>query len=298
MRLDLALIRLYPQLSRRKAQGVIEKGQVSVDGVTAREPGRAVEAANRIAWDPNRRALPRARLDLPLLYQDDSLLVVDKPAGMLAVPTATGRGEEDSVLGRVKAYVQRLTPRRPFVAPVHRLDRDTTGALALALSHAARTSLRRLFREHRIERRYLALVQGSPRTKQGVVDRPIHAAYRDGRRRVARPGEPALDALTRWRLIERLGKAALLEVTLETGRQHQIRLHLAQVGLPVIGDETYRLPGSPRSGVRARRQMLHARLLGFEHPLTGERVRVESPLPADLKRVLAALRRQAGGQRT
>jgi len=298
----VALIRKFPELSRRKARDVIEKGQVTVDGALARQPGLTVSAKARLLWDPNRKALPRARASLPLLWSDEALVIVDKPAGLLAVATAAG-ADEDTALRRVQDYARHLSARRPYVGLVHRLDRDTSGALAFALSPAARDGLRALFRAHRIERRYVALVQGQPREDAGEIDLPIHEGYVSGRRRVARAGgEDAMPALTRWRVLERFPAAALLELQLETGRQHQIRLHLAHAGMPVLGDRVYsEPPPAERPGRRGRptprphlpvpRQMLHARVLGLTHPLTGEPVRVESPLPEDFRTVLGRLRR-------
>ncbi len=291
MRLDLALIRLHPTLSRRKARAAIEKGQVSVDGARVREAGHEVAKSAKVAWDPNRPSLPRARCSLPILHEDRDVLVVDKPAGLLTVPTGPGDRQEDTVLLRVREYVVRLRPREGFVERVHRLDRDTSGALAFALSREARAALIRMFRAHQIERRYLAIVAGSPRADQGVVDAPLRDAWVSGRRAVARGDEPHKPALTRWRVRERLADAALLEVELETGRQHQVRIHLAHIGLPILGDEVY---GTSRVGrIAARRPMLHAWRLEFAHPLTEGRVSVESPVPADISSVLSRLRRQA-----
>ncbi len=289
VRLDLALIRLHPGLSRRRARDVIEKGQVTLAGETVREAGRLVEAGAAIAWDPNRKARSRARSSLRLLHEDDDLVVVDKPAGLLAVPTAPG-AQEDTALARVQEYVARLRPRRPYVGVVHRLDRDTSGALAFALSPSVRAALRALFRAHRIERRYAALVEGAPASDEGVIDLPIHDVYRAGRRRIARAGERSHEARTRWRVIERFPAAALLEVELETGRQHQIRLHLAQLRMPVLGDAVYGGGGRRRGALPSPRQMLHAQSLGFVHPTTGAALAVLSPLPADFEEVLTALR--------
>lgn len=289
MRLDLALIARHKELSRRKAREVIEKGQVSVDGATVREPGRLVPAAAALAWDPHKKALPRARISIPLLYEDDSVLIVEKPAGLLTVPSAPGREDEDTALLRVLDYVQHRAPRRPYVGVVHRLDRDTSGALAFALSDAARKALKELFREHRIERRYSAIVEGEPRADAGVVGLPIRDAYQGGKRGIARPGEPSLPALTRWAVVERFRGAALLDVELGSGRQHQIRAHLAHIGLPILGDALYRREeAAPRA--RAARQMLHARVLGFVQPLSGARVCVSSPPPEDFEKALRALR--------
>ena len=287
-RLDVALIGAHPELSRRRARDVIEKGQVTLDGRTVLEPGLLVGAGAAITWDENRKARSRVRSSLPLLYEDDLLVVVDKPAGLLAVPTVPD-APEDSALARIRDYAARRWPRRPYVGVVHRLDRDTSGALAFALTIDTRAGLRDLFRAHRMDRRYAALVEGSPPQDEGVIDLAIHDTYEGGRRRIARPGEPSHPARTRWRVAERFPDGALLEVELETGRQHQIRLHLAQAGFPVVGDTVYG-PDPRRSAKAAPRQMLHARRLGFVHPATGEKVEVESPLPADFREALAARR--------
>jgi 23S rRNA pseudouridine1911/1915/1917 synthase len=291
MRLDLLLIRKYPALSRRKARDVIEKGQVSVGGELVREAGRDLPESAAITFDPNRKALPKARSTLPVLYQDEHVIVIDKPAGLLSVPAAPGAGEEDTALGRVQDYARRLKPHRGYAERVHRLDRDTSGALAFALSREARAGLIQTFRDHRIERRYLAIVVGQPKTDSGTIDAPVREAWVSGRRGVASAGEPAQAARTHWRLRERLGDASLLELTLETGRQHQVRVHLAHLGLPILSDPVYGRPGRGRP--LARRPMLHAVHLAFAHPVTGARVVVTSPLPADFERVLATLRSQA-----
>jgi 23S rRNA pseudouridine1911/1915/1917 synthase len=271
---------------------VIEKGQVTLDGRMAREAGLGVAPEVELCWDPNQRSLPRARLSLPLLHQDEAVLIIDKPAGLLTVPTSSEAVDEDTAELRVQEYVQRLTPRRPYVGVVHRIDRDTSGAVAFALTHGARAALRTLFREHRIERRYSALVLGTPRGEEGVVDLPIRDAYQGGRRSVARGGEASLPAVTRWKVAERFQGAALLDVELQTGRQHQIRIHLAHIGLPILGDSVYGRDHTPRSPVPAPRQMLHARTLAFVHPSTGSRIQVEAPLPEDFRRVLSELRRR------
>lgn len=290
MRLDLALIRRYPELSRRKARAVIEKGQVSVEGDLVREAGRAVDGSAAVVWNPNRPALPRVRLSLPLLYQDDDVIVIDKPAGLLSVPTSPDDDHEDTALARVREYVTRIRRKRLNAHAVHRLDRGTSGALAFALNPATREALRALFRAHRIERRYLALVEGRPRATHGEVDLPIRNAYVAGRRGVARPGEPGRAARTRWRVVEPLREAALIEVELETGRQHQIRIHLARLGFPILGDAVYRPRRFGEPMIHVERQMLHARRLGFDHPTSGAHVVVESRLPADFMACLSRLR--------
>ena len=291
MRLDLLLVRRHPGLSRRRAREAIEKGQVALDGRTLREPGRDVPEDAVVVFDPNRRALPRARPTLPVLLEDEHVIVVDKPAGLLTVPSGPGRHEEDTVLRRVQDYARRLRGRKGYAERVHRLDRDMSGAIAFALTREARAGLIRSFREHRVERAYLAIVDGEPAADSGTVDAPLREAWRSGRRGVARPGDASRPALTRWRVRERLAGASLLEVTLETGRQHQVRVHLAHAGLPVLGDAVYGRPSRGRP--LARRPMLHALRLAFAHPTSGERIAVESPPPEDFRRVLAALRRRA-----
>jgi 23S rRNA pseudouridine1911/1915/1917 synthase len=301
MRLDLLLIRRHPAMSRRKARDVIEKGQVSVDGAPVREPGREVDEGAAVVYDPNRRALSRARCTLPVLYEDEHVVVVDKPAGLLTVPSAPGVHDEDTALGRVQDYARRLKPRGGYAERVHRLDRDTSGTIAFALSREARAGLIETFRHHRIERRYLAIVEGEPQTEGGTVEAPLREAWVSGRRGVAKPGEEQREARTHWRVRERLAGAALLEVWLETGRQHQIRVHLAHVGLPILGDLVYgKPPRTARTAPRgkpahdrplARRPMLHAFRLAFAHPVTGARVTAESPPPEDFQKALAALRR-------
>ena len=293
-RLDLALIALHPELSRRRAREAIERGQVDVDGQAVREAGHAVRGTQAIVWRPNRPALPRARLSLPRLYEDEHVLIVDKPAGLLSVPTSgAGAASEDTALARVADYVRHLRPRAPYVERVHRLDRDTSGALAFALTPEARQGLIALFREHRIERVYLALVWGEPRADGGEIDAPIRDAYLSGRRGVARPGETGVPALSRWRVRERLGPATLLEVVIETGRQHQVRAHLAHVGLPVVGDHLYgNLRPLPGERPRVTRLMLHAWRLAFRHPISGARVAAESLPPRDFARLVERLRQR------
>ena len=290
MRLDLLLIGKHPELSRRKAREVIEKGQLCVDGERVREPGRDVPETATLSLDRNRPALPRVRCSLGVLYQDEHVIIVDKPAGLLTVPSGPGARDEDTALARVLEYARRLDPRRGWAERVHRLDRDTSGAIAFALTREARAGLIETFRTHRIERTYLALVSGVPRTDGGSVDAPLREAWTSGRKAVARPGEAAEPALTRWRVRERFSGTTLLEVQLETGRQHQIRVHLAHIGLPIVGDPVYGREPTHPGEARARRPMLHAFRLGFGHPITGERVAAESPIPEDMKSLLAVLR--------
>jgi 23S rRNA pseudouridine1911/1915/1917 synthase len=291
MRLDVALIRLHADLSRRKSRDVIEKGQVTVDGAVVLEAGHEVTEAAAIAWDPNRKARRRARLSLPLLYEDARFVIVDKPAGLLTVPTSPDAHDEDTAFARVLEYAHHLRPNDPYVGLVHRIDRGTSGAIAFALDHDTRQTLINLFSRHAIERRYLALVHGVPREDRGRIDAPIADEYRDGRRHLARGGGPSSPAVTHYEVRERLGRAALVELRLETGRQHQIRLHLAHLGHPILGDQVYNEVRTAVAGLITKRPMLHAESLGFAHPWTGQPVRARSPLPADFTEALKVLRR-------
>jgi 23S rRNA pseudouridine1911/1915/1917 synthase len=295
-RLDVALIHQYPELSRRRAREVIEKGQVTVGGQTVLEAGHDVPEGAALSWDPNRKARKRVRSSVPLLYEDDHVLIADKPAGLLTVPSAPDARGEDTVLARVHEYVERLRPRHPYVGRVHRLDRDTSGAVAVALDAETRKALIALFSAHRIERQYLALVRGEPREDRGRIDAAIHEDYEAGRRRIARKGEESRPAVTHWEVRGRFGAASLLELRLETGRQHQIRLHLSHFGYPVLGDRVYGPAREPAAiGVKIPRQMLHAERLSFEHPWRNATVEARSPLPADFEAVLHALRRGRRG---
>ena len=235
----------------------------------------------------------RTHQRLILLHAERDLIVIDKPAGLLTMPSAPGRGEhEDSVLRRAREYARHKRGRQAYVGLLHRLDRGTSGALAVALSPEVHAEGRRLFKAHRFERTYLALVAHVPEPAEGTIDRPITADYRDGRRAVAGTGSDALPARTHYRVCERFGtKAALVELTLETGRQHQIRIPLASIGHPVLCDRVY---GPAReSAKRTDRPLLHAWRLAFPHPLTGRRIAVEAKVPAEFAAELRRLRAAA-----
>jgi len=261
---------------------------VTVNGAVERDPGAQVAPRDVVVLDVNRPAVRTARSRFARLYEDDHVLVLDKPAGLLTVPAdREGAPGEDTVLARVREYMERRRGTRGYVGPLHRLDRDTSGALAVALSREAHEAGRELFGAHGFERRYLALVHGSPAADVGTIDAPIADAYVGGRRRLATAGEPSRPAVTHFVVREHFGTAAaLLELTLETGRQHQIRLHLQRLGHPVLGDRVY----GPAGGPPAPRQMLHAWRLAFPHPITGARIAVEAPVPEDFSKVMRRLR--------
>ncbi|MEW6321690.1 MAG: RluA family pseudouridine synthase [Acidobacteriota bacterium] len=296
VRLDQRLRALRPDLSWSRLRAAIEKGQVLVDGRVERDPGAEVADDARPELDLNRRAVARraARLDLPRLYEDAHVLVVNKPAGLLTIPTArAAAGVQDTVLGRVREYARHARGRAAYAGVLHRLDRDTSGALAVALTREAHAAGRALFTAHAFERTYLALVHGVPEPDRGTIRARVSADYRSGRRAIVGTEAPGRDAVTHYRVKERFDGAALVELRLETGRQHQIRLHLERLGHPLVGEQVYtgNAGGEPRSA-RAARQMLHAATLAFPHPVTGARVEAAAPLPQDFVTALARLRRE------
>jgi 23S rRNA pseudouridine1911/1915/1917 synthase len=218
--------------------------------------------------------------DVRIAWEDEHLLVVDKPAGLVVHP---GAGRASGTLVQALAgSVAGGEPERPGI--VHRLDRDTSGLLVVARSEEAHRRLQNLVRRRELERGYLALVRGRPRSWRGQIEAPIGRDRSDPTRQSLDTESPR-DAVTHFEVLELLPAHALLTVQLETGRMHQIRVHLAAIGLPVVGDHAY---GVSEPGLA--RQFLHAARLAFAHPFSGERVEVESPLPPDLEATLARAR--------
>jgi 23S rRNA pseudouridine1911/1915/1917 synthase len=290
-RLDRRLRAAYPTLSWTRVREAITSGQVLVDGEMLRDPAHLVDETAELWFDPARRRLPHARLDLPALYEDKHILVVDKPAGLLTIPSsASARHHEDTVLSRVQDYAVRLHGRRAYAGVLHRLDRDTSGALALALSREAHARGRARFAAHAFEREYLAIVEGVPDPAAGAIDAPVSHGYVSGRRRLVSRASDGRYAVTHYRVREALSGASLVELRLETGRQHQIRLHMECVGHPLVGERVYVGAGLAGGAGGAGRQMLHAWRLAFPHPVTDAIVRVEAPLPEDFARMLRRLR--------
>ena len=293
-RLDRRMRGVFPELSWTRVRDAIASGQVRVDGELARDPARLVEETAQIDFDPSARRLAHARLDLPILHEDETILVIDKPAGLLTIASsAETRRHEDTVLSRVSQYATRLHGRRASAGVLQRLDRDTSGALALALSRETHTRGRALFSTHAFERWYLALVHGLPFPRDGTIDAAVSNRYVSGRRRLVSGEAEGRPAVTHYHVREAFAGGALVELRLETGRQHQIRLHMERLGHPLIGERVYvGAGGGGRAGGagRASRQMLHAWRLAFPHPLTGEMIRVEAPLPDDFQCTMRTLK--------
>jgi 23S rRNA pseudouridine1911/1915/1917 synthase len=288
VRLDLAVARRFG-LSRRAARDAVRAGRVESGGQVRHEPGTEVGDDVELRYDPHRPAQRRVRTRLTVLAEDPLFLIVDKPAGLLTVQTA--EHEDDTLFARVLDYLQHRYRRRTWIGVVHRLDKETSGALVFARTREALRTLQEKFRAHAIEREYVALVEGNVRAP-GTFDAPLVSDRGDRRRGVARRGEPGKRAVTHYRPLESFDRATLVSVHLETGRTHQVRVHFASAGHPVIGDSVYRRGEAPQF-VEVRRQMLHARVLGFEHPRTGAPVRAEAPIPEDFGKAIAELRRRA-----
>jgi 23S rRNA pseudouridine1911/1915/1917 synthase len=267
--------------SRAEAERLLAAGAVRVDGQLRPKSHRLQggEVLEFAAPERTERALEPEERELQIAYEDEHLLVVDKPAGIVVHPSAGhGRGT------LVNALLERGiaggdVAERPGI--VHRLDRDTSGLLVVARSQEAYGRLQELVRERRLGRRYLALVRGRPRSRTGRIEAPIGRDRHDPLRHSLDTDTPR-EAITHFEVLELLPEHALLSVRLETGRTHQIRVHLQAIELPVVGDPVYGVPDP-----ELRRQFLHANQLSFPHPLTGAVVDVESPLPAELQAALA-----------
>jgi len=283
-------------LTRRGAREAVLRGQVDVSGETCIEPGHEIEPETPLLYCPNRPRPETAARRLRVLYEDRHILIVDKAAGLLTQPTPAR--ERDTLLERAGRYLARTRGLvRPYVGIVHRLDQDTSGVILLVCSPNALRPFQALFREHAIERLYLAVVEGVVEPARGTIDLPLVADRGDGRRGAALTSGQGVPAITHYEMVGQFGRmAAQVACRLETGRTHQIRIHLTEIGHPVVGDRVYRprsLPGvrpRPPFPVRFPRQALHAQALGFVHPLTGQGLRVEAPLPADLVDLIATLR--------
>jgi 23S rRNA pseudouridine1911/1915/1917 synthase len=284
-RLDRALAGRVEVGSRSLAERLIADGAVLVDG-QSRSKSHRLEGGEEVVVElpPEAGPLEPEEMDLRIAFEDEHLLIVDKPAGVVVQP-GTGHRSGTLVHGLLAHEAAGGDEERPGI--VHRLDRDTSGLLVVARSDEAHDRLQELIRRRRVERRYLALVKGTPRSRTGRIEAPIGRDRLDKSRHSLDTATPR-DAVTHFEVLELLGSRALLELTLETGRTHQIRVHLEAVDLPVAGDPTYGSPGD----LGLERQFLHAARLAFEHPFTGNRIDIESPLPDDLAAALARARAQ------
>jgi 23S rRNA pseudouridine1911/1915/1917 synthase len=302
-RLDAWLARSVPGLSRARIQALIAEGFVALDGTSARPSARLRGGQEVTLVVPQPRpAVPQPEaIPLPILYEDDDLLVIDKPAGLVVHPGAGATG--GTLVSALLHHARSLSGVGGVLRPgiVHRLDKGTSGLLVVAKNDAAHRALAEQFAGRTVEKDYLALVLGVPRAREGTV---VAAIGRDprNRKRMSVRAPRGREARTSWRVAETFDGAAVLRVRIHTGRTHQIRVHLASLGHPVAGDPTYggaRAPSCRSAAAREallslRRPALHAARLGFVHPTTGAHLVFESPLPEDLAAVLARLRSAAG----
>jgi 23S rRNA pseudouridine1911/1915/1917 synthase len=282
-RLDRFLASLPEVGSRAAAERLLTDG-VLVDG-QLRAKSHRLAGGEDLQFEPPKRentSLAAEQMELRIAYEDEHLVVVDKPAGLVVHP-APGHTTGTLVHGLLAHDIAGGDEERPGI--VHRLDRDTSGLMVVARSEEAHRRLQELVRRHELERHYLALVVGRPRSRSGRIEAPIGRDRRDPMRHSLDTDAPR-DAVTHFEVVELFERHALLDVRLETGRTHQIRVHLAAIDLPAAGDPVY---GRPHE-LGLERQFLHAARLAFDHPFTGERLDVESPLPQDLQAAL----RQAG----
>ena len=318
-RLDRVLAQRQDALSRSRLKGLILAGAVAIDGITVRDPSRCVNLGESItiAVPPDEPAEP-APEDIPLniVYEDNALIVIDKPKGLVVHPAAGNRSGTlvNALIAHCGASLSGIGGvKRPGI--VHRLDKDTTGLMVVAKTDRAHRKLSAQFADHGrtgpLERAYLAFVWGVPNRPKGTINAPIerHPKARD--KQAVRQG--GREAITHWEILEKYegldGKpvASLLSCRLETGRTHQIRVHLAHVGHPLLGDDTYG-PGfktkatllNPEARLALEalgRQALHAHILGFQHPETGAQVSFKSRLPDDLKWLRQSLAKTATERR-
>jgi len=283
-RLDRFLASLPEIGSRGAAERLLETGTVAVDGRPLGKSYR-LSGGEQVEFEPPERApttLEPEAMDLRIAYEDEHLVIVDKPAGLVVHP-APGHASGTLVHGLLAHDVAGGDAERPGI--VHRLDRDTSGLMVVARSEEAHRRLQALVRRRALERHYLALVVGHPRSRRGRIEAPVGRDRRDPFRHSLDTDTPR-EAVTHFELVELLPRHALLEVRLETGRTHQIRVHLSALDLPVAGDPLY---GRPRE-LGLERQFLHAARLAFPHPFSEEPVEAESPLPQDLSTALERAR--------
>ena len=288
MRFDQALARMFPEHSRSRLAALVKAGQVKLD--------QAAVDAKRKVWGGERVSLalgPEARdataaaeaIELDIVYEDPALLVLNKPAGLVVHP---GSGNWQGTLLNGLLHHHPPLAGIPRAGIVHRLDKDTSGLLAVAKTLEAQTDLVRQLQARTVARQYLALVHGVV-ARDGTVDASI-GRHQTQRTRMA-VSEHGRAARTHYRVLERFGRATLLECSLDTGRTHQIRVHMQSIGHPLVGDPVYRAGRGAAAGPLAsfKRQALHAYRLGLVHPASGAAMRWEAPLPPDMKSLLSDL---------
>ena len=282
--------------SRSRVTDALSKGKVFVNQseATLRDGGSRVRAGDVVrVWmdrpgSARRRSVTLRESGLEILYEDDQLIVANKPAGLLAVPLAQ-RADAPSAYGQLGEHLRPRTKRKPLV--VHRIDRDTSGLVVFAKNRRAQEHLKDQFERRDPERVYLALVRGRPERPTGTWKDYLAWDADALVQKLAHPRDPKKkEAVTHYRLLEAFEGASLLEVRLETGKRNQIRIQARLHGHPLVGERLYAGPPEPVRPIEFGRQALHAFRLAFEHPVSGNRITVEAPLPPDMQKLLARLR--------
>ena len=296
-RLDRALALAVPTLSRERLKALIRSGAVETGGQAVRDPATRVRGNESLSVAvPEPQPAHNVPQDIPLkvVFEDEHLLVVDKPAGLVVHPAA---GNLDGTL--VNALLHHCAGNlsgiggvaRPGI--VHRIDKDTSGLLVVAKTDVAHEGLAKQFAAHSIDRRYLALVSGVPKASHGTVDAPLARSATNRKKIAIVEGQRGKRAVTHWKRLEVRRDAALVECRLETGRTHQVRVHMASIGHPLLGDPVYggsrKTHGKLLTELGFHRQALHAAQLGFVHPVTRSRLSFSSPMPADMQELFNAL---------
>jgi len=288
-RLDRVVAAHMPDVSRAQVQRLIKSGAVTVNGRPSK-PAYRVERGDRVRVtlpeEPEEAVHPE-HIPLKVVYEDEHLLAVDKPAGMVVHP-AVGHAS-GTLVNALLAYCPQVADVGGLerAGIVHRLDKDTSGLLLVAKDPQTHGALQRQFKRRQVRKTYLALVEGRVHPREGVIEAPVGRDRRARKRMaVTRTGRPAT---TQYRVVEVFRDHTLLEVRPHTGRTHQVRVHLAWLGYPVVGDRVY---GHRRQRLLSNRHFLHARELRFVHPATGEELTLTAPLPPELKTVLARLREE------
>ncbi|MBN1267996.1 MAG: RluA family pseudouridine synthase [Kiritimatiellae bacterium] len=288
-RLDIWLARRRPEFSRARWQQLIRSGHVRVGGA-ARKPNHKLAGTETIEIEipaPEPVGLAPEAIPLDVLFEDADLIVINKPPGLVVHPAAGHRSGTlvNALLHHCKDLPGIGGEIRPGI--VHRLDKDTSGALVVAKTDAAMNSLVAQFKAHAVKKQYLALVWGRPQPPGGAIRTLVGRSVHNRKKMSARPAR-GREAVTHYRTIEAFKDVSLLSITIETGRTHQIRVHMAHLGHPVVGDRQY---GRARQQVLpAPRQMLHAERLAFQHPRSGEQVELTAAVPEDMQTLLLALR--------
>lgn len=294
-RLDLWLSQNLPDLSRSRIQNLISQGQVTINHQVCTSKKTTLKPGDRLQITippPQPLELKPNHIPLDILYEDEQLLIINKAAGLVVHP-APGHSE-GTMVNALLAYCNSLAGiggvQRPGI--VHRLDKDTTGAIAVAKTDLAYSSLQKQLQAKTARRDYLGVVYGCPKTAKGTIDLPISRHPVDRKKMAVVPVEKGgRSSVTHWEIKERLGNYSLLKFQLETGRTHQIRVHSSQIGHPIVGDPVY---SSGRSlGINLSGQALHAWRLELQHPVTGELIEAIAPLPEDFLTLLDILRRRS-----